>query len=324
MAAMAALDLGTNNCRLLVARARDPGFEVLESFSRIVRLGEGVATTGRLSAAAEERTLQALRICARIMARRRVGPTRCVATAACRRADNGPAFLERVERTTGLAFEILDGAEESRLALLGCLPLVEDRARHVLVLDIGGGSTELAWLDRAGARPVLAHSISLPIGVVGLAEQFGEVVDDAAYAAMVASVSARLEPLACDLPRLDWAAPEVQMIGTSGTVTTLAALHLGLERYERRRVDGVEVVFEALRPVATRLRGMTLAEREAHRCIGPGRADLVVAGSAILEAAHALWPVPRLRVADRGLREGILHELARADLDPAPSLALSA
>jgi exopolyphosphatase / guanosine-5'-triphosphate,3'-diphosphate pyrophosphatase len=316
---LAALDLGTNNCRLLVARVCPGGFEIVDSFSRIVRLGEGVAASGRLAEGAMARTVAALRVCARIMARHGVRRARCVATEACRRAVNGAAFLARVRRATGLRFEILPREEEANLALLGCLPLIDPAARQVLVVDIGGGSTEVVWLDRAGAAPAYQIALSLPCGVVSLSESFGrDAADDATFEAMVGHVSAalrRTEATCRIAPRLA-AEAGLQMLGTSGTVTTLAALHLGLPRYDRRRVDGIELDFSAIDAVSRALRGMDNAARAAHPCIGQGRADLVVAGCAILEAVHRCWPAARLRVADRGVREGILHALMGRSLGP--------
>lgn len=319
---LAALDLGTNNCRLLVARARNDGFVVLDSFSRIVRLGEGLAATGSLSDAAQARTVAALHACARIMRRHRVERARCVATEACRRAANGSAFLERAHEATGIAFEVLDPLEESRLALLGCLPLVDPAAEHVLVLDIGGGSTEFAWLERpAGGPGRLRSACSVPLGVVTLAEAF-DGGDGPAFRAMADHVAGRFVALE-DRERIGRAVAgrRVQMLGTSGTVTTLAALHLGLPRYDRRRVDGLTLRTPDLRRVTATLCAMSPAERKAHPCIGPGRADLVIAGCAILEAAQAVWPMPALRVADRGVREGILHLLAGRGLDTASDQA---
>jgi exopolyphosphatase/guanosine-5'-triphosphate,3'-diphosphate pyrophosphatase len=309
---LAALDLGTNNCRLLVARPRGDGFDVLDSFSRIVRLGEGVAGSGRLTERAMARTIAALKVCARIMARHRVTRMRCVATEACRRAVNGVAFLSRVRRVTGIELEILPQEQEAELAMLGCLPLVDPAAEQVLLVDIGGGSTEVLWLDRSlnDGGLLLRCIASVPIGVVSLSEAFTSEPDPTTFAAMVRQVSGLLEPieLAHGIGAATRAA-RTQMLGTSGTVTTLAAVHLGLPRYDRRAIDGVLVDPAAIVSVSTQLRAMTNASRAAHPCIGPGRADLVVAGCAILEAVLRCWPVASLRVADRGLREGLLHGL---------------
>ena len=316
----AAIDLGSNNCRLLIARPSADGFSVIDGFSRIVRLGEGVHANGRLRDDAIERTVAALRICAGKMRRRSVDRARCVATEACRRARNGPGFLARVRRETGIALEVIEPEEEVRLALNGCLPLVEPWARHVVVLDVGGGSTELSWFrtGEAGAgRP--DRWVSLPCGVVSLAETYGGGdVSPATYDAMVGHVGDLLRPFE---RRHAFArqlrAGGVQAIGTSGTVTTLAALHLGLSRYDRARVDGTAVEMADLRAVIARLRAMTLEERARTGCIGRDRADLVLAGGAILEAVLEAWPVERLSVADRGLREGMLLGLIAADRDAA-------
>jgi len=308
----AALDLGTNNCRLLVARPTRQGFRVIDAFSRIVRLGEGMGASGEISEAAMARTIEALRICARKMRRRGVTRARHVATEACRRAVNCAAFLERVHRETGIDLEIINTAEEARLAVSGCRPLILPEARHALVFDIGGGSTELIWLDLTRPEAV-AQTISVPIGVVTLAERHGgHEVSPETYAKMVAEVAERLRPFeaAHGVGELV-AAGEVQMIGTSGTVTTLAGVDLALPRYDRNRVDGVWLDFERVRALCERLRATDYAGRVAHPCIGVERADLVIGGCAILEAICELWPVGRLRVADRGIREGILQALMR-------------
>jgi exopolyphosphatase/guanosine-5'-triphosphate,3'-diphosphate pyrophosphatase len=317
---LAALDLGTNNCRLLVARPRAEGFDVLDSFSRIVRLGEGVASSGRLTERAMARTVAALKVCARIMARREVVRQRCVATEACRRAINGVAFLSRVKRVTGIELEIVPHQHEAELALLGCLPLVDPDAAQVMLVDIGGGSTEILWLDRSQRRtgPVLRCVASVPVGVVSLSESFTSEPDPPTFAAMVQQVADLLAPIeqAHDIGRAIRGA-KAQMLGTSGTVTTLAAVLLGLPRYDRRMIDGLEVDPAAIVSISQRLRAMDNASRAAHPCIGAGRADLVVAGCAILEAVLRCWPVGSLRVADRGLREGILHGLMGRTLERA-------
>jgi exopolyphosphatase/guanosine-5'-triphosphate,3'-diphosphate pyrophosphatase len=316
-ARLAALDLGTNNCRLLVAEITEDGLIIVDSFSRIVRLGEGLARTGRLGDPAMARTLAALKVCARIIERHRVAGARCVATEACRRAANGAEFIRRVERVTGLALEVLRQEEEARLAMLGCLPLADPLIDRIMMVDIGGGSTEIMWVDRRsaaeGEEPGTA--ISLPLGVVTLSETLGSEVDAAAYGRMVDLVEGVLDekapadsgPLAA--ASAPAALPDLQMLGTSGTVTTLAAIHLGLRRYDRRKVDGLAMRFEDVTLVSERLRALDNATRAAHPCIGHGRADLVVAGCAILDAVHRRWPVEWLRVADRGVREGLLSTL---------------
>lgn len=309
---LAALDLGTNNCRLLVVELTEDGFEVVDSFARIVRLGEGLSRSDRLGEAAMARTLAALKVCAKIIARHRCVTVRCVATEACRRAANGADFIRRVRRVTGLELELVSHAEEARLAMLGCLPVADPRADQLLVIDIGGGSTDLLWLDRSlpPGEDEPGTAFSLPLGVVTLAEMFGREIDAAAYARMVEMVHERL--LGADAPAARPAVREgarIEMLGTSGTVTTLAALSIGLRRYDRRKVDGLRLPFAAIRRISEELRALDNAARAAHPCIGQGRADLVVAGCAILDAVHRVWPVDALRVADRGLREGILARL---------------
>ncbi len=338
----AAIDLGTNNCRLLVARpAADGGFRVIDAFSRIVRLGEGLGRSGRLSETAMARTLEALEICAAKMRRRGVTRVRAVATEACRRATNCDAFLERVAGETGIELEIISSNEEANLAIYGCAPLLDSGVSHALVFDIGGGSTELGWMQvpevsgRLGAarrpvEPVPRGWHSIPIGVVTLTERYGgREVTPEVYAAMIADVGAAVAPFEAEhnLNALI-AEGQLQMLGTSGTVTTLCGVHQGLRRYDRARVDGCYLTFDQANTISRRIVAMSYEERAADPCIGPERADLVIAGCAILEALCAIWPVGRLRVADRGLREGILFTLIngrRADPapDPAPDVVAS-
>ncbi|MDW8443258.1 MAG: hypothetical protein RML45_02265 [Acetobacteraceae bacterium] len=142
----AALDLGTNNCRLMIAAPAGRGFRVVDSFSRMVRLGEGLAASGRLCEAAMERTLEALAVCAEKVARHRVRRLRAIATEACRKAENGPRFLERVRAETGIGFEVIGPREEAELAVESCASLLAGPEPRALLFDIGGGSTELAWI----------------------------------------------------------------------------------------------------------------------------------------------------------------------------------
>ena len=323
-----ALDLGTNNCRLLLARPSRRGFRVVDAFSRIIRLGEGVSQTGRLSEAAMRRTIEALRVCATKLERNEVERARCVATEACRIAANGAEFLDRVERETGLKIEILDRETEASLAVSGCASLIDYRSDYVLVFDIGGGSSELIWLDiketvrqspngqkRTTVRPHIAAWTSLPVGVVTLAEGFGghNVTDDS-FEAMVAHVETLVRPFE-DAHRFTERikGANIHLLGTSGTVTTVAGIQLGLKRYDRSRVDGSWLASDDVTSVTYSLLQRSYEERVAEPCIGHERADLVLAGCAILEAILRTWPAPRLRVADRGLREGILATLMNED-----------
>jgi len=311
----AALDLGTNNCRLLVARPSVEGFRVIDAFSRIVRLGEGMGRTGRLSDAAIERTIAALEVCANKMRRRGVTRARNVATAACRQAENCAEFLDRVWDATGLELEIISSGEEARLAVAGCRPLIVGDAEHALVFDIGGGSTEVTWLSYGSADYDVGAWTSLPHGVVTLAETYGGAdTPRDTYDAMIATIEVQLQTFEAE-HRLSRYLNKgtIQMLGTSGTVTTLAGVHLDLPRYDRAQVDGTWLTFEQAQTVSERLRAMPLDERARHPCIGQQRADLVVAGCAILEAICRTWPIGRLRVGDRGVREGLLLSLMQAD-----------
>lgn len=319
----AALDLGTNNCRLLIARPHDHGFRVLDGFTRIVRLGEGVSVTGRLGDAAMERTMEALRQCRNKLREHQPARMRLIATEACRIAENGPAFLARVKDEIGLDLEIVDRRTEAELAVTGCADLIDMETSGALMFDIGGGSSELAWLDFRGGRPKsqgrMAASIrswqSLPVGVVSIAEKFGGVdVTPAIFEAMVAHVSEHLRQFrGREKLRQMIASHDVHLIGTSGTVTTLAGLHLGLERYERQKVDGLWMQRAQVDETMKVLLAMPFERRVAHPCIGRDRADLVLPGCAIFEAIRREWPTDRVRVADRGLREGILISLMDAD-----------
>jgi exopolyphosphatase/guanosine-5'-triphosphate,3'-diphosphate pyrophosphatase len=311
----AAVDLGTNNCRLLIVRPTQSGFRVVDSFSRLSRLGEGVQQTGVLSAAAVERTVDALKICAAKIEARHVTRSRWVATEACRRAANADEFLARVHAEVGVVLEIISADDEARYALIGCAPLLDYEHDHALIFDVGGGSTELMWLKLERSRkPVLIALTSLPLGVVILAERWGgESLPEAVYESMVAEVGDRLKPFeAAHAIRAKAVNGQVLLLGTSGTVTTIASVLMNLPRYDRARVDGQWIDPFAVRPLARELASWPLEKRRAHPCIGVGRADLVVAGCAVVEAIHRLWPAPRLRVADRGVREGLLVEMMRA------------
>ena len=324
----AALDLGTNNCRLLIVRRDEKSYRVVDGFTRIVRLGEGISSTGRLDDAAMERTFEALKMCAGKIDHHAPTSFRLIATEACRTANNAAGFLERVKRELGLDLEIIDRQTEAQLAVTGCSDLVEKDTKGALLFDIGGGSSELAWMDFRGGRPKqngkLATSIrswqSLPVGVVTIAEKFGgEHVPPEKFEEMVAYVAQKLQHFRGreKLKQMIEDHP-VHLIGTSGTVTTLAGLHLGLERYERSKVDGLWMTSEQLTDTMRVLLAMPYERRMANPCIGKDRADLVIPGCAIFEAIRREWPTDRVRVADRGLREGILISLMDADRPNAP------
>jgi len=312
----AALDLGTNNCRLLVAAPTAHGFRVLDSFSRIVRLGEGLATTGALSPEAMDRAVAALAVCADKLGRRKVRRIRAVATEACRRAANGARFLARVRETTGLAFEVIGPREEAELAVESCAPLLAGPERRALLFDIGGGSTELAWLRIDGEGEItLTGYASVPLGVVTLAERWREAAFTAeGFEAMTIEAMAALLPFdAVHCISAEVARGQVRLVGTSGTVTTLAGVSLGLARYSRAMVDGRVLAVEAADRALATVREMGREGLTRHPCIGPQRVDFVLPGCAVFAAIRRLWPVPAIVVADRGLREGILLRLMRAD-----------
>jgi exopolyphosphatase / guanosine-5'-triphosphate,3'-diphosphate pyrophosphatase len=309
---LAALDLGTNNCRLLIATPGPGGsLRIVDSFSRIVRLGEGVAQSGLLSEAAIARTVDALKICAQHLRARDVRKLRAVATEAARRAANSAVLLQRARDEAGLELEIISADEEARLAAIGCAPLIDAKAQGALIFDIGGGSTEIIWMRRSGSElPRVVALASEPVGVVTLSEEWKDTLDRAGYERMrdamvmrFAGVKARLDAAGVFDPATH------HLLGTSGTVTTLAAVALGLPRYDRTRVDGSWHRCSDILAVIDRLVDLDLKGRAAMGAVGTDRADLIVPGCAVFAAIAQLWPCAQLRVADRGLREGMLREL---------------
>ena len=324
----AALDLGTNNCRLLIATPAPEGFRIVEAYSRIVRLGEGMDASGHLQDHAMERALTALKVCSERIRRRKVSGLRAIATQACRSALNGSHFLDRVHAETGLRLEIITPKQEAQLSVAGCLNLYfREGADAALVIDVGGGSTELSWvdltdngLDGQTCRYVLHRLrirgwLAMPVGVVTLAERYPETLKDPHtwFRAMVADVAARIAAFPhAEKLRPMFAGDRTQLVGTSGAITSLAGLHLGLRRYDRARVDGLWLTDQDCLKVTENLLALTPRERAAQPCIGPDRADLVLPGAAILRAVQEAWPCARARVADRGLREGLLLSLMAA------------
>ena len=311
-----ALDLGTNNCRLLIARPVDGGFTVVDAFSRVVRLGEGLGASGRLSDASMDRAVAALAICADKLRRRSVTLARSVATEACRRAHNGAEFADRVRRETGVVLEIIPPKEEARLAVLGCHKLLEPGGGPALIFDIGGGSTELVLVDHgADDMPRIIAWWSAPWGVVSLTETEGRQALEgqdrvAAYKRMRERARRSFHRFVDMLPK---DATDIRLLGTSGTVTTLASVHLALPSYDRRAVDGLHVPVGDMRRISTMIAEMDFGQRSGLPCIGTERADMVVAGCAILEAILDIWPADTLGIADRGIREGILRTLMARD-----------
>jgi exopolyphosphatase/guanosine-5'-triphosphate,3'-diphosphate pyrophosphatase len=339
----AALDLGTNSCRMLIAQPKGNQFHVVDSFSKSVQLGAGLESTGRLSRGSMRRTVQALRICQQKLKRHRVKRMRLVATEACRRARNAKDFIRQVRRETGLQLEIIKPEEEARLAVISCAPLVSTKTEQLLVVDIGGGSTELVWIDLTSVpardRPsaiMRLHAgfhdlespfpaakvvdwISVPLGVATLRDQFFDVEDAAARFALMSCFFE--ENLAEFAPYKDAPPSEgFQIIGTSGTVTTVAASHLGLRRYDRTKVDGLRMTTEQIDKVIRGYLDLGPVGRRRDPRIGQDRQALIMSGSAILQALLRCWPTNRLSVADRGLREGLLYAQMSADgvLDDVP------
>ena len=331
----AALDLGTNSCRMLVAEPRGNQFHVIDSFSKAVQLGMGLEASGRLSRASMARTVQAMRICQRKLETHRVRKMRLVATEACRRARNGRELLRQIRAETGLSLEIIPPEEEARLAVISCAPLVSHRTEQLLVVDIGGGSTELVWIDlsqvpradrpaaimrlhrgfnapQRGPAAKVVDWISVPLGVATLRDQFEDVEDDAARFALMSwhfeENLASFSPYNAENPRAGF-----QIIGTSGTVTTVAACFLGLRRYDRNKVDGLRMTSAQIDSVIRNYLTLGPEGRRANPRSGRDRHALIMSGSAILQALMRVWPTDRLSVADRGLREGLLYAQMSAD-----------
>jgi exopolyphosphatase/guanosine-5'-triphosphate,3'-diphosphate pyrophosphatase len=330
----AALDLGTNSCRMLIAEPKGSQFTVIDSFSKTVQLGIGLEASGRLSRASMGRTVQALRICQKKIEQHSVRRMRLVATEACRRARNARDFIRQVRRETGLQLEIIAPEEEARLAVISCAPLVSPRTEQLLVVDIGGGSTELVWIDLSGVEPddrpraiMRLHAgfqpqgegaarvvdwISVPLGVATLKDQFNDVEDDAARFALMSwffeENLANFSPYNAENPREGF-----QIIGTSGTVTTVAASFLGLRRYDRAKVDGLRMTSDQIDTVIRDYLSLGPEGRRTDPRIGRDRHALIMSGAAILQALMRIWPTDRLSVADRGLREGLLYAQMSAD-----------
>lgn len=316
-----AIDLGTNNCRLLIARSRPNGFQVVDSYSNVVRLGAGLATTGRLSDKSMDAAVKAIGVCASKMKAKSVKRWRCIATQACREASNGAEFMARVKRETGLTFETISPRVEARLSVMGCVNLIDRTKDVALVIDIGGGSTELSWVDvrRLNSeedarlhRPPISAWASLPIGVVNLSERYPEDHDDLVgwYARMKACVLENIREQDCETRFANvFKDGNGHLVGTSGTITSLAGVYLKLPYYQRDKVDGIWMDTKNIVDTARRLSALPLAERQKEPCIGEDRATMLTAGCAILDVISELWPSEKTRVADRGLREGMLMGL---------------
>lgn len=325
----AALDLGTNNCRLLIASPKGgdsrsgtlsaPPLKILDSFSRIVRLGEGMSTSGRLSEDAMQRTRAALTACQKKLNKYQIRKARFVATEACRRAANGQEFLNSIQQQMGLPIEIISSEEEAHLAFMGCASLLTQASKRAMVFDIGGGSTELMWIDidhakSGGARPI-TDWLSISYGVMNLADKFGGTnFADLAFDDMVCFIMEKLAAFDAKNSITETiGGSQVQLLSTSGTVTTLAAIHLGLPRYDRSRIDGLTLAIEDLRATTRKLLAMRPSERFNHPCIGPDRADFIMSGCAIFEAVSSMWPAGEITIADRGVREGIILSLLNSE-----------
>lgn len=314
-----AIDVGSNNLRMLVASVQPNGEpKVFDAFSRTVRLGANLNREGALVDQAIDKATNALRICAKKIQQAGVIRYRAVATEVCRQAVNSQRLVASVKRQTGIELEVISCAEEARLAMLGVSPLVEPTATDCLVFDIGGGSSEIVWGQRQsdGDLKFIDH-ISLPFGVISLADRIDET-----ETARRASYQVLREELQVALMETEqrWQlrrnvqAGQVQVLGASGTVTTLAGVLLGLQKYARHRVDGTDLPTPQARHVIDHLLRQSPEDRARNGCIGASRCDMVLPGCAMFEAILGIWPVDKVRVADRGVREGILYDLSRQHL----------
>ena len=327
--AFAAIDLGTNNCRMLVGVPSGGGFHVLDSFSRVVRLGEGLYRTGVLADAAMDRAMAALAVCGDRARRWDVAGVRAIATEACRQAENGTEFIRLARAATGVPLTVIGPREEVGIAVESCAGLINQAERRALLFDIGGGSTELAWVrvPRGGGDHRLPQVIgihSIPVGVVTLAERCAGCCETpSGFARVVADVKALLRPFE-EVHRIahEIRLGGVRLVGTSGTVTTIAGIALKLDRYRRGAIDGAVLDRDAVAGALGSLRDMGRAGLMRHPCIGPERVDFVLPGCAIFSAIEEMWPAPDVAVADRGLREGMLLRLirqARTRREPRPA-----
>jgi exopolyphosphatase/guanosine-5'-triphosphate,3'-diphosphate pyrophosphatase len=322
---------------MLIATPSADQFRVVDAYSKSVRLGIDLERTGSLSRRAINRTVSALQTCAEKLAAYGVVHTKFVATEACRRAENGIGFLEEVREQTGLELEIIRPSEEARLAVISCASLVGHDAEQALIVDIGGGSTELVWIDLEGVPPDARAAaimrirpthknkgapvaqgearvvdwISVPTGVATLYEKYRDVDDDTARFALM---SWYFEEQIQDFkPYRDEAffgdLEGFQVIGTSGTVTTVGAAHLGLQRYDRSKVDGMQMRSDEVDAVVSQFLQLGPEGRRTHPGIGRDRTRLIMAGAAIFQTLLRAWPTDCIRVADRGLREGLLYSM---------------
>lgn len=309
----AAIDLGTNSCRLVIATPTPSSFRIVETFSKITRLGEGIINNNELSRPAIKRTIGALKVCAGVLAEYApIHSSRFVATAACRRAINCKNFLEQVKKETDLNLEIISSQEEARLAVVGCIPLLARNIKRALIFDIGGGSTEISLARTTNnGNTFIEGFISLPYGVVTISEAFpSHDMTDLAYNTIIE----RTHKILNDFEekhhiREAIANQEIQIIGTSGTVTVLGAVHLNLPRYNRSAVDGIAMSKQDIDHTIAKIKRIGDEGRKKHPCIGSSKADLTMAGCAIIEALTSFWPISEITVADRGIREGILLDL---------------
>lgn len=304
---LAAVDLGTNTVRLLVVEAEGREWRPLHQSQRVTRLGEGQAETGRLLEAPMQRTVDT--VSEFIAAARGLGASeiRVVATSAVREAPNRAELLALLRAATGLDASVVSGEEEARLTLQGVAAGLPQLGGSFVLFDIGGGSTELVL----GEDGRLGAVVSLQLGVVRLAERYGDAgpVDWARFALMRGEIDGRL---AREIPARIIEARAPALVGTAGTVTTLAALDLGLPAYDASRVQGHTLARGAVERLLNRLGALAVAERARLPCLEPGRADVIIPGIAICLAVMDRLGYGSLVVSDRGLREGILCEILSA------------
>jgi exopolyphosphatase / guanosine-5'-triphosphate,3'-diphosphate pyrophosphatase len=302
---LATLDIGTNTTLLLVARVLATGaLERVDERAEITRLGRGIGTGGALGSEGIARTLGALREFAAI-ARRHEAPIAAVGTEALRRAPNAAAFLEPAAEILGVTVEVIDGAREAALtfrAVAEAFP--EVLAGALVVVDIGGGSTEIVIATRGTVK----FNVSLPLGSVRLTERF--IRHDPPRPDEIAALTAAIDAALVGVPFPVPISTPITLVGVAGTVTSLAAMAEALVSYDPARVHGYRISQAALAEQVARLRVGTQAARERIVGLDPRRADVILAGALILQRIAAAAAVAEVRVSDRGIRWGLMHELA--------------
>ena len=306
---LASIDVGSNTVRLLLAQPL-PGqtFRPLRVERIITRLGGNFSSRKGLDKLSMERTVEALRSFAEVLEGEGVEKIFAVGTGVLRKARNRSAFIKAVRAQTGFSLRIISGREEARAMARGVLGSLKDRTTPRLIVDVGGGSTEIIWME----RQTLRKSVSLDLGVVGLTERFlsEDPPNPAEMEALNRFVQAILAEVRRHWEKEGWDDRKVHshLAGTAGTVTTLGAIALSLSVYDPQKVTGHRIPFSKLRRMHRLLSSLSLKERGRVPGLEKGREDLILAGSAILLNLMEVFGRSALEVIDSGLLEGVLLE----------------